>query len=398
MGVRVTEFCTVRSWRPFAFGSPVWMAAALLCGLTAPASADWSWRYDDGGGYEQSTRPAPAPRRHSKPKAKLTQDKKQSLPPGPLQIVVSIAKQRATLFANDVAVAEAPISTGVPGHPTPLGVFSVIAKSRHHRSNIYSGAPMPYMQRITWSGIALHQGPLPGFPASHGCIRLPESFAIKLWGLTKLGTRVVVTRDPVAPVRFTDTHLIALKPAPDLSGEAMAAVTEEFAATTSADKGDASKQDDAKPVAILKPKPPVQAFVSRKEGKVYVRQGFEPLFDAPVTIAQPEQPWGTHVFTVSDIKDGNAQWTALTIPSGYAHKLGKKAASQSAKARERLEQRAGDLANAPTAAQALGRFTLSPETAGRIGELLAVGSSLVISDNALSNETGVETGLIVLTP
>jgi len=387
----VTQFGTMRRSRPARFGVAVCASAVLLCGLIGPASADWFWRYDDGG-YEQEAPPAPQVRKRHKPKHKVTKEKKQSVPPGPLQIVVSIAKQRATLFANDVAVGEAPISTGVPGHPTPMGVFSVIAKSRYHSSNIYSGAPMPYMQRITWSGIALHQGPLPGFPASHGCIRLPEAFAVKLWGLSKLGMRVVITRDQVVPVRFADAHLIAPKPVQDVTGTAVAAATEELAAAAGANK----PADAPKPAARPKPKPPVQAFISRKEGKIYVRQGFEPLFDAPVTIAQPDEPWGTHVFTVTDIKDGNALWTALTIPSGYAQKPGKQ--KMSAKTRERLEKRAADLAKTPTAAQALARFELPPDATARLGELLAVGSSLIVSDNALSDETGAETGFIVLTP
>lgn len=400
----VTQFGTMRRSRPARFGFAVCVSVTMLCGVISPASADWFWRYDDGG-YEQSAPPAaPAPKRH-KPKRKITQEKKQSVPPGPLQIVVSIAKQRATLFANDVAVAEAPISTGVPGHPTPMGVFSVIAKSRYHSSNIYSGAPMPYMQRITWSGIALHQGPLPGFPASHGCIRLPEAFAVKLWGLSKLGMGVVITRDPVAPVRFADARLIVPKPPQDVTGTAMAAATDEVTAATGADKpADAPKSSDApkqpdppkQPVVRIKPIKPMHAFISRKQGKVYVRQGFEPVFDAPVTIAAPDQPWGTHVFTVTAIKDGKADWTALTIPSGYVQKPGKE--KMSAKARERQEKRAADLANAPSAAQALARFELPPDASARIGELLTVGSSLIVSDNALSDETGSETGFIVLTP
>lgn len=398
MEISVTLLGTICRSRPARFGFAICTSATLLCGLIAPASADWFWRYDDGG-YEQDAPPAPQVRKRHKPKHKVTQEKKQSVPPGPLQIVVSIGKQRATLFANDVPVAEAPISTGVPGHPTPMGVFSVIAKSRYHSSNIYSGAPMPYMQRITWSGIALHQGPLPGFPASHGCIRLPEAFAVKLWGLSKLGMRVVVTRDPVAPVRFADAHLMAPKPAQDVTGTAVAAATNELAATTGIDKpADTPKQPDPpkQPVVRIKPPKPVQAFISRKEGKIYVRQGFEPLFDAPITIAAPDQPWGTHVFTVTDIKDGNALWTALTIPSGYVQKPGKQ--KMSAKARERLEKRAADLANAPTAAQALERFALPPDATARIAELLTIGSSLIVSDNALSDETGAETGFIVLTP
>ena len=105
-----------------------------------------------------------------------------------------------TVYDNGTPIATAPVSTGMPGHPTPMGVFSVIQKDRYHHSNIYSDAPMPYMQRITWSGVAMHEGVVPGHPASHGCIRLPHEFAQRLWGMTKMGVRVVVTpRNDVAP-------------------------------------------------------------------------------------------------------------------------------------------------------------------------------------------------------
>ena len=89
----------------------------------------------------------------------------------------------------------------MPGHPTPIGLFSVIGKERWHHSNIYCGAPMPFMQRITWSGVAMHSGVVPGYPASHGCIRLPAAFAPQLWGMTKMGARVVVARRETIPVR-----------------------------------------------------------------------------------------------------------------------------------------------------------------------------------------------------
>ena len=91
--------------------------------------------------------------------------------------MISIKSQRVAVYSDGILAAKSNVSTGVPEHPTPTGVFSVIQKNRHHRSNIYSGAPMPFMQRITWSGIALHQGDLPGRPASHGCIRLSQDFA-----------------------------------------------------------------------------------------------------------------------------------------------------------------------------------------------------------------------------
>src|SRR5262249_30581778 len=106
----------------------------------------------------------------------------------------------------------APVSTGMSGHPTPMGVFSVIQKQKWHQSNIYSGAPMPFMQRITWSGVALHAGVLPGYPASHGCIRLPHEFAVRLYGMTKVGARVFVTRDEIRPLAFASPRLFTPKP------------------------------------------------------------------------------------------------------------------------------------------------------------------------------------------
>src|SRR5262249_25681361 len=135
-----------------------------------------------------------------------TTEKAPPPPTGQLHVIVSIDKQRATLFADGVPVASTAVSTGTREHPTPMGVFTVIQKDRHHASNLYD-ASMPYMQRITWSGSALHQGPLPGYPASHGCVRLTESFAQLLWRTTKLGARVIVTRPDVAPKEFASPHL-----------------------------------------------------------------------------------------------------------------------------------------------------------------------------------------------
>jgi lipoprotein-anchoring transpeptidase ErfK/SrfK len=116
---------------------------------------------------------------------------------GALRIVVSLPQQKAFVFREGALVASAPVSTGRPGHPTPLGTFRILQKQVHHRSNIYSNAPMPYMQRLTTYGIALHAGQLPGYPASHGCIRLPWAFAKKLYSMTDGSTLVTITRQPV---------------------------------------------------------------------------------------------------------------------------------------------------------------------------------------------------------
>jgi len=111
---------------------------------------------------------------------------------GGLQVVVSIPQQKAYVFEGGELLATSPVSTGKRGHSTPTGTFTILEKKVHHRSNKYANAPMPYMQRLTWSGIAMHAGSLPGYPASHGCIRFPRSFAKKLYKLTDYGTRVTV--------------------------------------------------------------------------------------------------------------------------------------------------------------------------------------------------------------
>src|SRR5262249_22554463 len=130
----------------------------------------------------------------------------------------SIKRQQLALYAGGHVVARSQVSTGVPGHPTPQGVFSIIEKQIYHESNLYSSAPMPYMQRVTWSGVAMHQGVVPGHPASHGCIRLPAAFAKRLWGLTRVGVRVIIAQDDIA---FTDIAKKRLFTAlPQIAGEA----------------------------------------------------------------------------------------------------------------------------------------------------------------------------------
>jgi lipoprotein-anchoring transpeptidase ErfK/SrfK len=119
---------------------------------------------------------------------------------GPVSIVVSIPLQRAWVFRAGALIGVSTISSGQPGYDTPTGAFPILQKRVDHRSNIYDGAPMPYMQRLTWDGIALHAGQIPGHPASHGCVRLPRAFAQRLYGVTELGALVVVSDEaPATP-------------------------------------------------------------------------------------------------------------------------------------------------------------------------------------------------------
>lgn len=120
-------------------------------------------------------------------------------PQGPVTIIISLKTQRGYVYRNGVPIGVTSVSTGKAGHRTPTGVFTILQKDVDHRSNIYSNAPMPFMQRLTWGGIAMHAGNLPGYPASHGCVRMPREFAKQLFAITRLGLTVVITDDPLVP-------------------------------------------------------------------------------------------------------------------------------------------------------------------------------------------------------
>jgi lipoprotein-anchoring transpeptidase ErfK/SrfK len=177
-------------------------ALAALPGLTRPVAADpLFWPAPTFNLIDPMPDPHALQRRmvkRSYPKL-VDAPKDIAKPHGPLIIAVSIDKQHLKIYDANGLFAESPVSTGMRGHSTPMGVFSIIQKSKWHRSNIYSAAPMPYMQRITWSGVALHAGVVPGYPASHGCIRLPAAFATRLWTWSKPGARVIIAPGDVMP-------------------------------------------------------------------------------------------------------------------------------------------------------------------------------------------------------
>jgi len=201
----------------------LWRIALLtLAGATGTASeadaAAYYWSgYDPSYYYFQppSTflQRRPRVRRYQAKKIEAP-EKESTKPQGPLIIAISIERQSLKLYDANGFFAETPISTGMRGHPTPIGVFSIIQKHKFHHSNIYSGAPMPFMQRITWSGVAMHAGVLPGYPASHGCIRMPMAFAVKMWNWTKMGARVIVTPGEVTPASFSHPLLATKRVVP----------------------------------------------------------------------------------------------------------------------------------------------------------------------------------------
>lgn len=427
------------------------LGAALALVVIEPADAAYYYNYGYSG-YGYRAPPVRQPRAVSRKKTKKPRDEgqqqaKKEAPKaikGPLTIVVSIGEQRVRVFDQTTKIAESPTSTGTKAHPTLTGVFSVIQKERMHYSNLYANAPMPYMQRLTWSGTAMHTGVLPGYAASHGCIRLPNSFAARLWTMTKLGTRVIVARHGLEPAPITHAKLDELKRKPveavpmaegaagktaategpvatDGLGTPMPNVTEaqpkpavpvmaELKPTTqvlndkympaapAAEPLPAQSADPAAPAAAP-PKPlkpgPVAVFISRKEGKLFVRKGFEPVFDVPVKIANPEVPLGTHVYTASESRADSLafNWMVVSLPGeGRVAPASEKRGKREKQAATPPVQSVGTA----TATEALDRVEIPAEAADRLAEMLGPGASLIISDKGLGYQTGKGTDFIVL--
>ncbi|MGA2128614.1 MAG: L,D-transpeptidase family protein [Xanthobacteraceae bacterium] len=177
-----------------------------------------AWRFVGHGGIALvallvtgAADPAGAVRRHEPKRVEAV----ASRPAGtPLMAIISLASQRVTIYDADGWILRAPVSSGQSGRETPAGIYSVIQKEAEHYSNLYDDASMPHMQRITWSGIALHGGPLPGYAASHGCVRMPYDFAEHLFDITSVGMRVLVAPEDVDPAPIDHPKLFKLKPVP----------------------------------------------------------------------------------------------------------------------------------------------------------------------------------------
>ena len=388
----------------------------------------------------------------------------------PIMAIVSLQNQRITVYDAKGWILRAPVSSGQSGRETPAGIFSVIEKDADHHSNLYDDASMPHMQRLTWSGIALHGGPLPGYPASHGCVRMPFDFAEQLFDITQMGLRVIVAPTDVAPVEID--HPILFQPKPGAGALAAARMADadeaakkveqarraavaayrestqgmmavrvaenlkrraEATLTTAGTTLDSAIPDEAKQQAKndeaqadanvarlqaqldtakaeLQPKldavkaareaiaaaetvrlaaaeaarqamhelDPVSVLISRKTQRLYVRQGFEPVFDVPVTILDPDRPIGTHIFTAMEQAGGDSKlrWSVVSLEGTHSH--------------------GGAPGSEPTSARsALDRIVIPQDALDRITGI-APRSSLIVTDEALSSETGKGTDFVVL--
>jgi hypothetical protein len=391
----------------------------------------------------------------------------------PIMAIVSLKSQQVTFYDADGWILRAPVSTGITGRETPAGVFALLEKDKDHHSSLYDDAWMPNMQRITWNGIALHGGPLPGYAASHGCVRMPYDFAEKLFDKTQIGMRVIISPIDAAPVEFSHPALfvpnadaIAAAPAraETLAREAeeaartaaeakkaAATATRETATLTAslrqlerlktradaelafADKAlafaktdqatakaqdlqqkaapkaaelatqldtakadvkskldaaaaakDAAKAAETKKADTAKAAndaklavEPVSVYISRATQKLYVRRNthkawpdggevFDSSIEVPVTIRDPDQPIGTHVFTAMARSDTGLRWSVVTIDEG------------------------------DDAKDALDRITFPKDVLDRIAPTVLPRSSIIISDEPLSAETNYRTEFVAV--
>lgn len=228
-------------------------------------------------------------------------------PQGPVTVIVSLATQRAYAYRNGVPIGVSTVSTGAPGHETPTGVFLILQKAEVHKSNKYSNAPMPFMQRLTWDGIAMHAGKLPGYPASHGCIRLPAAFAKLLFGITKLGLTVVITDDPLAP---------EIVPSPGLLD---AAVGDGHAAAQS------YRWQPGKA-----PKGPVTIVVSGRDRRIVVLRNGVEIGSGGIAIVGPVER--TEAFTLNSVDAEGAHWLRLPLPGQSLNAAGQMTTAERARA------------------------------------------------------------------
>jgi len=405
----------------------------------------------------------------------------------PIMAIVSLHSQRITVYDTNGWIFRAPVSSGQKGRETPAGIFSVIQKEAEHYSNLYDDAYMPHMQRITWSGIALHGGPLPGYAASHGCVRMPFDFAARLFNATALGMRTIVAPTDVAPVEIAHPVLFRPKPGAGTLAAARTGEAEEaarkaaqarLASTTafrevtramvpvrvaenlklrteaqlaaaeatlgSAISAEAKEQAEGAKAQVvariaelqmqlvaakaeLQPKldaaaaareaaaaaetaraaaaeaarqatrelEPVSVLISRKTQRLYVRQAFEPIFESPVTIADPDRRIGTHVFTAigRSSDDSNLRWSVVSLDGGRPR-------SDAIEPDRRARGSTGrDVAPMRTdqdgAKAALDRLVIPQDALDHIAGI-GPRSSLIVTDEALSSETGKGTDFVVL--
>jgi hypothetical protein len=218
-------------------------------------------------------------------------------PRGPVVVVVSLPEQLVHVYRNGVTIGVSTCSTGKPGTRTPTGVFTILQKRSEHYSSTYNNAPMPNMQRLTWKGVALHAGNLPGYPASHGCIRLPIKFSELLFSVTQLGTSVIIADQETSYSSVVRPDLVLTKD--------MAKTAQQAAAKTAP-----AKKPSADAAAKI-----MSVLVSAADRKAYLIVDGEVMYETAIAVVDPDQPIGTHLFSlIGPSPDGHAlKWSAFGL-------------------------------------------------------------------------------------
>lgn len=276
----------------------LWMLCALLVAGAAQAVPTW--------GALQSS-PVDTPPGELAPGAWIWAGDAAAL--GPMVIVVSLDEQRAYVYRNGLRIAVTTVSTGKPGHATPTGVFTILQKDRDHHANRYNNAPMPYQERLTWDGVALHAGGLPGYPESHGCVHLPTEFARRLFTATSLGMTVVIAEAGHATDDAVHPGLLA--PVDPASGAAITALP----------------LDDGQPwrwTADEATGVPVSLVLSRSDQRLIALENGREIGRARIVVPPSATPRGTHVYVmgtgtmpahVDGVPEGRMpQWQAIAVP------------------------------------------------------------------------------------
>ncbi len=279
-------------------------------------------------------------------------------PSGPMVVVVSLTEQRAYVYRNGLKIGVSTVSSGRAGYETPTGVFTILQKDKDHHSSIYNNASMPFTQRLTWGGIALHAGGLPGFPSSHGCVHLPSGFAEKLFDASPMGMTVVVAEQGKSPTDVA--HPTEFTPVDSKTGNVDM-------------QPPLAAQEAYRWQPQLSPQGPLSALLSGADKRVIVfRNGVE-IGRAQIQVRDPQKPLGTHVYIIQagSMPGPNPQlpgtplpkWTAIGVP-GHAEESG-----------------------AVLDAATIDRIILPDAFAREIYPLLQAGTTLLVTDAAVLPET-----------
>lgn len=285
-------------------------------------------------------------------------------PQGPVVIVVSLPEQRAYVYRNGVRIGVSTVSTGKPGYETPTGVFTILEKRREHYSNLYDNAPMPFMQRLTWDGVALHAGRIPGYPASHGCVRLPHAFSEKLFATTSRGMTVVIADGASHPPEVASPGLFA--PVDAASG---------------APRLPAPVDEDSVWAPERAPEGPLTVLLSTRDQRLLVLRNGVEIGRARVTVG-PLAPRGTQAYVLLEgAGEGPSamlpdrprlRWLAVAVPR------------EGAVPEDELRRLVAE-----------GQLRVDPVFARQLYETLRPGATVVLTDEPL-RRAGADEGLTVL--